>query len=38
MIGDKSGIWKSCPNCDIYCELNVDGSCSECGYKKEELK
>lgn len=33
MIGNKSGIWKLCQNCDVYCELNLDGSCSECGFK-----
>jgi hypothetical protein len=32
MIGSKSGVWRTCPCCSIYCELELDGSCSECGY------
>jgi len=32
MIGTKTGKWKCCKNCSIYCELELDGSCSECGF------
>lgn len=34
MIGNKTGKWRVCPNCSIYCELNLDGTCSECGWKE----
>lgn len=33
MIGNKSGVWQLCSRCMVYCELNYDGSCSECGFK-----
>jgi len=34
MIGTKTGKWKLCDSCDTYCELEEDGSCSECGVKE----
>ncbi len=30
----KSGKGRSCPECD--CSMESDGTCSECGYGKEE--
>jgi hypothetical protein len=37
MIGSKSGKWALCLACSIYCELEADGSCSECGHHDKSI-